>query len=134
MMMEGMPVGRVAVDPNRPVSDPKKIVADPNNPVADPNTPVKTERPARPRAEFEDFPTQSIEEGVRADKLLALAQMKIKESTKLRSNPKQGIEACRQILAEFPNTQYAQQARELLRQVPERYQKMNNITDEELGY
>lgn len=127
MMMEGMPVGRGAVDPNRPVSDP-------NSPVADPNTPVKTERPARPRAEFEDFPTQSIEEGVRADKLLTLAQMKIGESRKLRSNPKQGIEACRQILADFPNTQYAQQARELLRQVPERYQKMNNITDEELGY
>ena len=126
MMMQGMP-DRRAVDPNKPAPDPNKSVADPN-------APAKTERPAQPRAEFEDFPTQSIEEGVRADNLLALAQMKIGESNKLRSNPKQGIEACRQIFAEFPNTPYAQQARDLLRQVPERYKKMNNITDEELGY
>jgi hypothetical protein len=126
MMMQEMP-DRRAVDPNKPA--PK-----PNKPLPDPNAPAMTRRPTGPGAQFEDFPTQSIEQGVRADNLLALAQMKIGESMKLRSNPKQGIEACRQILAEFPNTPYAQQARELLRQVPERYRKMNTITDEELGY
>ncbi|MHC5157408.1 MAG: hypothetical protein ACYSOZ_04815 [Planctomycetota bacterium] len=126
MMME-MP-GRRAVDPNRPASDP-------NNPVADPNAPVKTERPAKPRGEFEDFPTQSIEEGIRADKLLQSAQMHIEESRKLRmKNPRQGIEDARKVLSQFPNTEYAERARELLRRVPDRWKKRHHITDEELGY
>jgi hypothetical protein len=125
-MMEEMSA-RLAVDPNKPVSDP-------NNPAADPNAlPRNVKRPPMPRQQQEP-PTLSLEDEVQAGHLLNLAQMKIGESRKLRSNPKQGIEACRQILAEFPNTPYAQQARDLLRQVPERYQKMNNITDEELGY
>ncbi|MDH4203043.1 MAG: hypothetical protein OEV87_09120 [Phycisphaerae bacterium] len=126
MMME-MPAGRDAIDPNRPASDP--------------NEPVKVKkkgkkkRSAEPRAEFGDFPTQSIEEGVRADKLLQSAQMHIEESRKIHmKNPKQGIEDARKVLSEFPNTEYAERARELLRRVPDRWKKRHNITDEELGY
>jgi hypothetical protein len=136
MMMEMMMSGMMPPTPApRQVPEPNKPAADPNTP-ADPNAPAKVEQHAQPRPPMQSSGplTLSLEDQVRAQHLLELAQMKIGESLRLRSNPKQGVEACREILAQFPNTQYAQQARELLRQVPERYKKMNNITDEELGY
>ncbi|MCE5339557.1 MAG: hypothetical protein LLF92_00325 [Planctomycetaceae bacterium] len=43
------------------------------------------------------------------------------------------IEICRSIITKFPNTKYAEQARVLLRQVPERFRGNYNITDAELG-
>ena len=43
------------------------------------------------------------------------------------------IEMCRQIIQDYPDTKYADEARLLLRQVPERYHKRYKMTDEELG-
>ncbi len=116
----------------QPLADPNKPAS--KKPVAEPNSPAKSTPSKKPPAEPAESPTLTLEDQIRAEKLLQLAQMEIEKSLKLRSNPKRGIEACRKILAQFPNTQYAQQARELLRQVPKRYQEMNDITDEELGY
>ena len=48
------------------------------------------------------------------------------------TTPKQGIELCRQIIREYPDTTYASEARELLRGLPERHQKRYKITDEEM--
>jgi len=130
-MMMGMPM------PMPPEAAPPKPVAEPNKPSADPNTPAKAERPVTPPVskQSSDFPTQSLEDEVRAEKLFQSAQMHIEESRKLRmKNPKQGIEDARRILKEFPNTEYAQKARELLRRVPDRWKKRHDITDEELGY
>ncbi len=121
---------KTAMDPNTPVADPNGIVNDPN-------TPAKTEQFASPSPvakRSSDFPTQSLEDQLRADNLLRSAQMHIEESRKLRmKNPKKGIEDARQVLKEFPNTESAQQARELLRRVPSRWKERHNITDEELG-
>ncbi|OQY06379.1 MAG: hypothetical protein B6I25_04025 [Planctomycetales bacterium 4572_13] len=98
----------------------------------EPNVPDRRQRPAERSS---DFPTQSLEDQLRAENLLRAAQMHIEESRKLHmKNPKQGIEAARQVLQEFPGTQFAQQARELLRRVPDRWKKQHHITDEELGY
>jgi hypothetical protein len=141
MMRQEMPVGG-DVDPNKPasnsnklISDPNKPAPNPNKPIWDPNAPAMTAPPAGPRTQFEDFSTQSIEEGVRADKLLQSAQMHIDESRKLHmKNPKQGIEAARKVLSDYPNTEYAERARELLRRVPDRWKEQHKITDEELGY
>jgi len=130
-MMMGMPM------PMPPEAAPPKPVAEPNKPSADPNTPPKAERPVMPPVskQSSDFPTQSLEDQLRADNLLRAAQMHIEESRKLHmKNPKQGIEAARQVLKEFPNTESAQRARELLRRVPDRWKKRHSITDEELGY
>jgi hypothetical protein len=119
---------------------PAKPLGDPNKPAIDPNTPAKTTKAVSPSPQPVsdkkpvDIPTLSLEDQIRAEKLLQSAQMEIETKLKLRSNPKRGIEDCRKILAEFPNTPYAQKAREFLRQVPKRYQEMNDITDEELGY
>lgn len=79
-------------------------------------------------------PTLLIEDQVRAENLLRIAQLHIEQSRKIRAdNPKEGIAAARGVLAKYPNTEYAHKARELLRRVPDRWKTRHNITDEELG-
>ncbi len=46
---------------------------------------------------------------------------------------KNGVETCREILRRWPNTKYSEEARQLLRKIPEDEQKRYNITNEELG-
>lgn len=46
---------------------------------------------------------------------------------------KRGVDMCREIIRDYPDTLYAEQARHLLRQVPERQRATYNITDAELG-
>ena len=115
-------------DPNNPVKAP---VAEPNAPAE----PKPAPKPIPKADEHQDFPTQSLEDQIRAEKLLQSAQMHIEESRKLRmKNPKQGIEDARKVLEKFPNTVFAEKARDLLRRVPDRWKTQHNITDEELGY
>ncbi|MCI0498682.1 MAG: TlpA family protein disulfide reductase [Planctomycetales bacterium] len=93
------------------------------------------EKPSSVVSQASDFPTQALEDQLRAENLLRSAQMHIEESRKLTmKNPQQGIEDARTVLTEFPGTPYAEQARELLRRVPERWKKRHNITDAELGF
>ena len=81
------------------------------------------------------FSTLSIEDQYEAEKLLEEAAMHIGACRKIRGkSPQKGILAARQVLEEFPNTEYAQQARELLRRVPSRWKERHGLTDEELGY
>ena len=76
----------------------------------------------------------SIEDQIIAQNLLRQGQLYIEISQKLpMEDPGEGIEACRKILAEYGDTEYAEQAITLLRKVPERYKKDYEITDEELG-
>ncbi len=137
MMMDG-PLGEMMP---REIQTP----ADPNapKPAADPNqlrTPVppaaKPAAPARQRsvASDYDFPLDDVQAEVEAGKLLNIAKIEIEESIKITgSNPKEGIDACRKVLEKYPNTPFAEQARALLRRVPDRYKERFNITDEELG-
>jgi hypothetical protein len=138
-MMMGYPPAMTPDKMPLPGHDPNKPVADPiEDPIAEPNAPSEpkpTPETAPKVDEHQDFPTQSLEDQIRAEKLLQSAQMHIEESRKLRmKNPKQGIEDARQVLQEFPNTEYAQKARDLLRRVPSKWKTQHNITDEELGY
>lgn len=76
----------------------------------------------------------SLEDQIKAQNLLREGQLHIELSRKLRmEDPGKGIEACRKVLAEYGDTEYAGQAIALLRKVPERYKQDYNITDEELG-
>ena len=76
----------------------------------------------------------SVEEEIKAQNLLRQGQLHIEVSRKLRKeNPGKGIEACRKVLAEYGDTEYAEQAYVLLRRVPYRYKEQYNIKDEELG-
>ncbi|MHC4552422.1 MAG: hypothetical protein ACYSUT_06605 [Planctomycetota bacterium] len=115
-----------AVDPNQ--------VLDPNAPTTAPIEPVAAEpaksAPAKPQAI-----EMTLEDCVKADKLLVEAQLHIDASRKLRGkSPEMGIIAARKVMADYPNTEYAEQAREWLRKVPYSYKDKFNITNEELGY
>ena len=46
---------------------------------------------------------------------------------------KQTVELCRRIIKDYPNTPQAEQARQLLRQIPEAERKKYNVTNEEMG-
>lgn len=48
-------------------------------------------------------------------------------------NPKMGIEKCRDILDDYPNTKYSEEARVLLRGLSERDRKRYKVTNEEMG-
>jgi hypothetical protein len=74
----------------------------------------------------------SLENEVQADKLIGNARMLIKAGSRYMT-PKRGIELCRQIIRDYPGTKYADEARMLLRKVPERYRKRYNLTNDELG-
>ncbi|MHC4883202.1 MAG: hypothetical protein ACYTCV_11495 [Planctomycetota bacterium] len=45
----------------------------------------------------------------------------------------QAVAICRGVIKDYPNTEYEQQARKLLREVPEDLRSQYNLSDEELG-
>lgn len=111
--------------------------ADPNISVSEPNTPAKPGSSRIASRESQQKPgvaPMSAEDQVRAQHLLTTAELDIEKSRKSLGNPREGIEAARQVIREFPNTEFAQRARELLRRVPDRWKRINSITDKELGY
>ena len=110
-----------------PAADPNQVA--PKTPT-EPERPVKPSKPEKPA----EAPELSPEDRARAEKLLQSAKLHIEQSRKLRAkNPKQGIEDARKVLKEYPNTEYAQRARQLLRRVPYRWKERHGITDEEQG-
>lgn len=132
LMMEMMGMGSYPQAQPKPVVDPNKM-ADPNVPAGNPVKPAAAQ-PAKPApAQPQEL---TVEDCVKAEKLLAEAQLKIEACRKLPSPKKaeEGIEACRKVLADYPNTEYAEQAREWLRKVPYRFKKDFDVTNEELGY
>ena len=68
-----------------------------------------------------------------ADKLLQWAKAQRKKAALPGMTWVGMIKTCREIIQKWPNTNYARQARELLRQVPEYRRRTYEITDEELG-
>ena len=71
-------------------------------------------------------------EEFQAQKMVENAKMLVKSGAKLGS-AKKGVDLCREIIAKYPNTDSADKARELLRDLPERYQKRYGVTNEEMG-
>ena len=129
MEMSGHPVrsAKSVVDPNKPV-------ADPNKPVIDPNA-VTIQQPGT--SQFPKTSTQQTEQElfteVQAGKDLEYAEFYIDAARKRIQTYKKGVELCRAIIKEYPGTKYEQEARLLLRRVPEHKHSTYNITDEELG-
>ena len=72
-------------------------------------------------------------ESYQAGKLLEYAKMFVSAGRKPVLTSKQGVDYCRQIIRDYPNTKYEQEARLLLRRVPEYERKRYNITDKEMG-
>jgi hypothetical protein len=69
-----------------------------------------------------------------AQQKLSYAKQLLKAANQMYAHAyRKPVEICRSIITKFPNTKYAEEARALLRQVPERFRKNYDITDAELG-
>ena len=111
------------------------------NPPQQPNQPAV--RPAAPSPDAETSRTPkikqprelSMEEKFDAEKRLGMARdLFLPASGKRFITPTQGIEICRAIIKDYPDTEYAAEAQRLLREeVNPRYRERYNLTDEELG-
>jgi hypothetical protein len=112
--------------------------ADPNGPAAsDPNAvsaaPVRPRSMPRPIPAAEE-PGMPLQDQVTAEKLLEGAKIEIEACRTIRGkSPAKGVTACKTVLEKYPGTPYAEQAKDLLRKVPERYWKDYGIADI-LGY
>lgn len=71
-------------------------------------------------------------EDVRAQQIYQMAETESKIARKIMSY-KRMVDYCREILRDYPTSPYAEKARELLRQMPERHREMHNVTNEEMG-
>ena len=109
LMMPGI------VDPNQ-----KPVPMDPNGPQA-----------ALPAKQYRQLP---YEQQLTAEKKIqAIRDFFIKAPRTQALTYKNGIDMCREVMQDYPGTQYADEARQLLRQVPEHKRATYNITNEELG-
>jgi len=78
--------------------------------------------------------TDITSEDLQAQKLLEYARgLFVPAGRKRFLSSKTAVDLCRQIISEYPNTSYADEARKLLRTVPADEQKRYNITNEEMG-
>lgn len=100
----------------------------PNEPAPPAEQPVKAavKKPAPPDEEYFDPHAEKLIENARAF-------IKISNVMVQGRSYKKPIDICRQIIKNYPNTKYENQARILMRNVPKRYRKRYRITDEELG-
>ncbi|MBE0537154.1 MAG: hypothetical protein IH624_15945 [Phycisphaerae bacterium] len=102
-----------------------------SQPAAPPAVLSGTQAPQQPQTGGEEEYTF---EDAQAEKLLGAARdLFIPAGRKTLLTSRQGVNLCRQIIREYPNTKYAQEARLLLRQVPENERRRYNVTDEEMG-
>jgi len=122
------------VEPNKPQAAP--VIKDVNESLNRSQSQTAPVAPVTP-ASVADNNQQNNEfsaDDYQAEKLLSYARSFLKIGNRLPShiyrNP---IDMCRQVMRDYPNTKYAQEAQMLLRNVPKEHRKMYNLTDEELG-
>lgn len=100
-------------------------------PTDDQNNQIAQGEDEQPNETFDPDANMAPEEKFDAEKKINTAEQLIKAGR--FTGYKRGIELCRDVMEKWPNSTYAQQARQLLNQIPERYHKRYGITDEELG-
>jgi len=135
--IEGQPaLPAIAVDPN--VLN-KSTLTDSNSlPNAKPTVkPAPTTAPTTPtvaqqtQAQYREL---SEEEDIQAEKLLNTTRDLFMRAAQRRVTSYQNcVKNCREIIKQYPGTKYAEEARQLLRQIPENQRSRYSITDEELG-
>lgn len=111
--------------------NPSKPVVSVGNMLTEVRTARLTPKATQPSRLVQDD-TEKLMVDVQAGKLLENAKMLIKSGSKLGS-PRRGVEMCRRIIKEYPNTTYADEARKLLRGLNQRFQDRYKVTDEEMG-
>ena len=95
----------------------------------------KVERPNDILYRKESIKVSEDEFNPQAETLLEHARgfFKISNTMIASRSYRRPIDMCRRIIQDYPDTKYADEARLLMRQVPERYHRRYKITDEELG-
>lgn len=85
---------------------------------------------SKPEPQFKEL---CLEDKVRAEKLfeMAIAQRKIGRLPGM--SYKLMVDYCRQIIEKWPGSVYAFKARRMLGEIPQRYRKQYNITEEEIN-
>jgi hypothetical protein len=112
-------------------ADSNSLPADGNSVSPAGQKPTPTPQAAKPQAQYKEL---SEEDKVQADKLINYADgLFMKAAGKRIITYKQGVELCRQVMKDYPGSEYADKARLLLRQVPENQRSKYGITDQELG-
>ena len=84
-----------------------------------------------PKPQFKEL---SFEDEFRAGKLfnLAVQERKLGRLPGVKLGYKNMVDHCREIIQRWPDSEYAFKARRMLRDIPQRYRKRYNITDEEI--
>ena len=92
--------------------------------------PVVVQKP-KPKLQFKEL---SLEDEVQAGKLfnLAVQERKMGRLPGIKLGYKNMVDHCREIIQRWPDSEYAFKARRMLRDIPQRYRKRYNITDEEI--
>lgn len=125
--MDRMPHDSRPIDPNAP-----RHPADPNQ-VADPNQPAAAHQTIAPEPE-QEFAQLPEHQRLEAERQVAYIRDFFMRAPRTGGMTyKRGVDMCREVIDNYPGTEYAHQARQLLRQVPERHRRRYHITDEELG-
>ena len=75
--------------------------------------------------------TQDLIDDTQAGKLYEVAKMHYKKGKYIGYG--NAVKSCREIIEQYPETQYAGMARDMLRQIPRRKREQFNVTEEELG-
>ena len=134
-----------AVEPVRHIpAEPNKLRIAPALPATDVNkTVINTQRPQTAPAPNTVPPQAKLQQNVdgfsaaddyHAEELLSFARQYLQIGNKLPSHRyKDPINWCREVMKDYPNTKYAQEAQMLLRNVPKEHRQQYNLTDEELG-
>jgi hypothetical protein len=121
----------------QPASEPLQAATIEQTPPIRPQEQVQPVVPVVPVNPVQNNTPQELapEDDFQAQKLIGAARdlFLAKDARKLIT-PKRGIELCRQIMKDYPNTKYDDEARTLLREnVDPRHRRRYNITDEEMG-
>jgi hypothetical protein len=115
------------------VADSNSLSAADSNSLSKPAPAVRAPAPkaARPQATAKEL---SEEDKIQAEQKLAYARdLYMKLGKKPGLNYREGVKLCREVMRKYPGSEYADQAQQLLRQVPEQERAQYGITDEELG-
>lgn len=91
---------------------------------------LTTEGPTEPpKPQFKKLP---LEEEIEAQRLWEWVRNQRKMGRLPIMGYKQMVDTCREIIRRWPESEYAFYAKRALAELPERYRKMYNITDEEI--
>jgi hypothetical protein len=113
-----------------PQADEPAVAAPAPAPAETPQQPAAQTPPAAPKQPT--FEKLSIEDEVQAQRLHEMALAERKRSRLPMMTPKLMVDYCREIIRRWPKSQYAFQAKRMLADIPERYKKMYNVTEQEM--